>query len=223
MHLLRDREFPDQSSWRGNIIRCGWSAATLLLAACGTLKPVADTTRFYTLAPATPAAGAAVAATAEPPARRIGVRVTVQADYLRRPEIAVRTSANELRLDNDHRWAERIDEGVARVLALGLQHRLPDASVAPVAGGAAAGSRTIVDATIVACEGTADGATLEGYWRIKGLPGQDPALSGHFRRVVSGWNGTDYGQLAGLLGGLVDDLAAEITAGIPTEEHPQAR
>lgn len=176
---------------------------------CVNLKPLADTTRFYTLAPANPAPAAVQAG-----AIRVGVRVSLLSEYLRHPPIAVRVSANELRFSDDQRWAEQLDEGVERALVAALQSRLPDAAVAPTSNGVAAGAPVTITVAISSCEGTADGsAVLEGHWLIRGKD-IEPAAAGAFRRTRTGWDGANYGQLAGLLGGLVDELAAELAPAV---------
>lgn len=186
--------------------------AALFLAGCGSLDPVVDTTRFYTLAPVAAGAGTVPAATDATP---IGVRVTAQPDYLRRTVIAVRTSRNELRLVGDHRWAENLNEGIARVIAQDLQARLPRVFIVPVSsGGMTAGAATHIDITIVACEGSADGAILEAYWRMDTRSDDGASTAGHFREVSTGWDGADYGALAAQLSTPVDQLAAKIAAGV---------
>jgi uncharacterized lipoprotein YmbA len=183
-------------------------ALAALLSACSTLKPVADTTRYYTLV-APPATAAAPAPQEDAP--RVGIRVTVQTDYLRRAPIAVRVGTNELRFASEHRWAERINEAIERALTSSLQQRLADAIVLPVTPGSAAGAALIVDVAIAACEGTTAGeAVLEGFWKMNGDAGAASPASGHFRRSQAGWNGSDYAQLASLLGALIDELAAEL-------------
>jgi uncharacterized lipoprotein YmbA len=185
--------------------------AALLLASCSALKPVPETTRYYTLV-----SPALVAKQPAPDSGtgRVGVRVTAQTDYLRRPPIAVRIGENELRFVEDHRWGERVDEGTERALTLALQSKLKDVLVLPVSHGSASGATVIIDVVMAACEGTNDGATLECYWRLNAGTEIAPAASGHFRQTRTGWNGTDYGQLAGMLGALVDELAAEIAPAI---------
>jgi uncharacterized lipoprotein YmbA len=126
----------------------------------------------------------------------------------------VRASANELQLVPGHRWAERIDEGIARGLVQGLQSRVPNAIVLPTQGGMGSGAPVVVEVAIVACEGSPEGAILEAFWRLDRGGDDGPGSSGHFRRVSSAWDGVDFGALAAQLSELVDQLAAEIAAGI---------
>lgn len=170
-----------------------------------------DTTRYYTMAPAS------VEATTSAATKRVSVRVSLQSEYLRRPAIAVRVTPTELRLGPTHRWAERLDEGVARVVAQALQAARDDVVAAPAASSVSTGPRTEVEITLIACEGTADGAVLEAYWKIHPPPGAGDAASGaagHFRRVRGGWDGSDYAALAEALGALAGQLAQEIAAAL---------
>jgi len=45
--------------------------------------------------------------------------------YLDRPQIVTATSGQEYRLSEDHRWAERLDENIARVSAQNLSALIP--------------------------------------------------------------------------------------------------
>jgi uncharacterized lipoprotein YmbA len=45
-------------------------------------------------------------------------------DYLNRPQIVVEVSKNQYRLDEHHRWAERLDQNIGRALARSLAGRL---------------------------------------------------------------------------------------------------
>lgn len=45
-------------------------------------------------------------------------------DYLNRPQIVVAVSENQYRLDEHHRWAERLDQNIGRTLARLLAGRL---------------------------------------------------------------------------------------------------
>jgi uncharacterized lipoprotein YmbA len=69
--------------------------------------------RFYMLSPVQHAA-----ATAASPV--VGLHVDTLPEYLRRPELAVRASANEVRYDEFSRWAEPLERALPRVLAADL-------------------------------------------------------------------------------------------------------
>lgn len=52
-------------------------------------------------------------------------------DYLDRPQIVTAASGQEYRLSEDHRWAERLDENIARVSAQNLARYIPSDRIIP--------------------------------------------------------------------------------------------
>ncbi len=88
------------------------TAATLtgMFSGCSILEPQPDLTRFFVLA-----------SLAEPAADtsnlRIGIGPLALPDYLRRTEMARRDSETEIRYADTSRWAEPLEEGLARTLA----------------------------------------------------------------------------------------------------------
>jgi uncharacterized lipoprotein YmbA len=87
------------------------------LAGCATTPP----SRFYILSPVTADAAAQPAG----PATAIGVGPVELPKYLDRPQIAVRSGANELFYDETHRWAEALQDNVTTVLAENLARLVP--------------------------------------------------------------------------------------------------
>ncbi len=86
---------------------------TLLLTGCGSSSPRVD---FYTLNPLT-----GMQAEANTPAAdqklSIGVGPVEIPEILDRPQIVTRSGPNKLNVDEFHRWAGRLDESFAQVLA----------------------------------------------------------------------------------------------------------
>ena len=86
---------------------------TLLLAGCGGSSPRVE---FYTLNPLSD-----IQAQSNTPATdrkiSIGVGPVEIPEILDRPQIVTRTGPNKLSIDEFHRWAGRLDEGFAGVLA----------------------------------------------------------------------------------------------------------
>jgi len=87
------------------------------LTGCATTPP----SRFYILS----AVSADTAASSAGPATAIGVGPVDLPRYLDRPQIAVRSGANELRYDETHRWAEALKDNVTDVLAENLASLVP--------------------------------------------------------------------------------------------------
>jgi uncharacterized protein len=91
------------------------------LTGCATTPP----SRFYILS----AVSADTAAQPAGPATAVGVGPVELPKYLDRPQIAVRSGANELLYDETHRWAEALQDNVTTVLAENLARLVPTDSV----------------------------------------------------------------------------------------------
>lgn len=195
--------------------RAGLVAAALLaaaLAGCTALAPVEDHTRFYTLTPAGDAGQ--LAAVVPPDAAFIGIRITSVASHLRGAPIAVRLGEHEVRYEDDHRWASRLDDAVGRAIAAGVQRAAGsriNVAVAPALRSAI--PDVLIEVDLLACEGRrgAEGsALLMADWRVYQARDDKPAASGRLRVEKPGWNGADFGQLAALLAAALDDLAQAV-------------
>jgi uncharacterized lipoprotein YmbA len=183
-----------------------------LLAGCGTFQPVQDVTRFYTLGGAT--ASERIGAVPAPNAPLVGVRIVQTASHLRRPGMVVRVSEHELRYAAGHRWAERLDDAVARDLAAGVQRQVGSRVAVAVAPALRAPvPDVLVEVELLQCEGRAGAngaAVFAADWRIVGGKPGKPLSAGRFQVEKAGWNGTDYDQLAALLSAALDDFAAAL-------------
>ncbi|MDD4914193.1 MAG: PqiC family protein [Methylococcales bacterium] len=93
--------------------------AALLLNGCASHTPMA----FYML-DAEAEAGQAESASALPQNLAVGLGPVHLPEYLNRPQIVVEISENQYRLDEHNRWAERLDENIARTLSRQLAARL---------------------------------------------------------------------------------------------------
>ena len=95
---------------------CVWTA---LLGGCGTPSPRPD--YFLLSADAAPAV--------EKTTLTLGIATFDVAEYLRRVEMVTLAGSNRLRIDPYRRWAEPLDEGMRRILALNLAALLGTDSV----------------------------------------------------------------------------------------------
>jgi uncharacterized lipoprotein YmbA len=86
---------------------------TLLLAGCGSSTPRVE---FYTLNPI-PGMQGQVNTTESDQKLSIGVGPVEIPEILDRPQIVTRSGPNKLNVDEFHRWAGRMDESFAQVLA----------------------------------------------------------------------------------------------------------
>ncbi len=183
-----------------------------VLAGCTALAPLEDRTRFYTLTPA--GDSGQLAAVVPPDSAFIGIRITSVASHLRGAPIAVRSGEHEVRYEDDHRWASRLDDAVGRALAAGVQRSAGSritVGVAPALRSAV--PDVLIEVDLLACEGRrgAEGsALLMADWRVYQAREDKPAASGRLRVEKPGWNGADFGQLAALLAAALDDLAQAV-------------
>jgi uncharacterized lipoprotein YmbA len=129
------------------------------LAGCATTPP----SRFYILSPvaADSAAQPAGHATA------VGVGPIELPKYLDRPQIAVRTGANELGFNETHRWAEPLQDNVTGVLAENLSLLVPTDRISVYPWG----RTTVIDYQVVAeilrFDADASGnVVLSVYWTL---------------------------------------------------------
>jgi uncharacterized lipoprotein YmbA len=88
-----------------------------LLAGCSVTKP----SRYYLLTPVTEHAAGKV----NTPPLALGIGPVAFPAYLDRPEIAVRSSGNELNYAGSHRWAEPLKTAFSHTLAENLSIMLP--------------------------------------------------------------------------------------------------
>ncbi|WP_445369025.1 PqiC family protein [Methylomonas sp. BW4-1] len=89
--------------------------SVLLLAACSS-QPI----QFYMLSAETGAPSAVVL----PPDTVLGLGPIHLPAYLDRPQLITALSEHQYELDDQHRWAERLDDNIARVLRLSLAKQL---------------------------------------------------------------------------------------------------
>ena len=93
------------------------AALAISLAGCATLSAQPDPSRFFTLSSLSPdeqSTGARVQGIS------LGIGPVTLPGYLDRQEIVTRIAQNQIRLSEHDRWAEPLDEGVARVLSQNL-------------------------------------------------------------------------------------------------------
>jgi uncharacterized protein len=80
---------------------------------------------FYMIRPVTVTESPRAAISGGEPGPTIGVGPIRVSDYLDRPQIVTAVSEQEYRLAENHRWAERLDQTLTRVLAENLSVLLP--------------------------------------------------------------------------------------------------
>jgi uncharacterized lipoprotein YmbA len=137
-------------------------AAVLAIAGCGTSpKP-----RFYTLSPQ-PAVAGAPTGTAASDRPRILVGPVMLPDAVNRPQLVTRVGANEVAIEEQHRWAGPLKDEVPRILAADLERltRNPRLTADPFAAATAVDYRLTVD--FQRFEGVVgDDVTLDASWTV---------------------------------------------------------
>ena len=89
-------------------------------------------------------------------------------DYLNRPQIVVEISENQYRLDEQHRWAERLDQNIDRTLAKFLADRLGLAQIIRYPWAQRQTINYQISIDIMEFHQTADGfSRLTAQWQIK--------------------------------------------------------
>jgi uncharacterized protein len=147
---------------------------------------VSDPTQFYTLtqAGAPPVERTATASTAESGVGQttnvsIGVGPVMIPAYLDRRQIVIRTGADQVELSAFHRWAEPLEDGMARILAEEIAARVPTERVVtfPWRGVVARAIQYQVVVTVVRFDGHEGGdVTLDTRWRILDSQGGEQAF-----------------------------------------------
>ncbi|WP_245613190.1 PqiC family protein [Skermanella stibiiresistens] len=133
--------------------------ALLLVAGCAGSQP----SRLYTLTAAPPRPPAV----ATKPSRVIGLESVGVPDYLRRPEIVTRTSANQLKALEFDRWGGTLELMINQTLLRNLNATMPGAEVLqmPVRMDLSPTNTVEIDLDRFEAE-EAGQAVLEARWRI---------------------------------------------------------
>lgn len=161
---------------RGNRRITGAMAGLFMLAGCGSTPPTA----FYTLSPLS-----ASLPTAQTGASRsdvtIGVGPVTVPEFLDRPQIVTRTTANRLDVDEFHRWGGSLQEDFARVLVENLSRLLATnrVSVYPNPEPLDLRYRIVID--IQQFDGRlGEGVTLNAIWMLLDEKAGKPSLTRRF-------------------------------------------
>jgi hypothetical protein len=169
----------------GNLL---WAAgllwAVLLLNACAR-QPM----QFYMLDAEAEAAPVATGGTL-PPGMTVGLGPVHLPQYLNRPQMVIETADNQYSLDEQHRWAERLDENVARSLSQQLAARLEPIQLLrfPWSHRQAPDYQVSVDIQIL--HQAADGySRLQGQWQIRHQ--EQPVLGRRFNCRLAASDGVN--------------------------------
>ena len=194
-------------------------AVILAIAGCATSpKP-----RFYTLSPQ-PAVAAAPIGTAASDRPRILVGPVMLPDAVNRPQLVTRVGANEVAIEEQHRWAGPLKDEVPRILAADLERltRNPRLSADPFAAASAADYRLTVD--FQRFEGVVgDDVTLDALWTVLRTNGDVVSTGRSVLREPAGAPGYDAltAAYSRALSKLADSIAPALNA-LPVIKHGTA-
>ncbi|MGR9105844.1 MAG: PqiC family protein [Gammaproteobacteria bacterium] len=87
--------------------------------------------RFYLLTADVPSSASETSSPERLPATVIGVGPVQIPEYLNRPQMVIGVDEYQYRLDEEHRWAERLDQNIERALLLSLSKQLDGTRLVP--------------------------------------------------------------------------------------------
>jgi hypothetical protein len=182
---------------------------------------VSDPTQYYTLGPAT--AGSPESRESASPRSNgagadtvgIGVGPVIMPGYLDRSQIVTRTGADQVELSMFHRWAEPLEDAIARILAEEIGARVPTERIVtfPWQGAVARTLQYQVVVAVLRFDGRPGGdVTLDTRWRILGRAGDELAFGRSTITEAAGGPGYPpmIAAMARALGTLGREIAVEI-------------
>ena len=186
-----------------------WLLPVLLLSLSACIGGKSPPSQFYLLEPVKAVEGFGGGAETGLLIALAPVRIP---QYVDRPQMVTATGKNAYHLSETNRWAERLDDNIARVLAQNLNLLVPAEVVLANASSRAQQAKFKVSVTILEFHvGPQGQAGLTAQWSV--ARGEETVLGrqASYREPASA---TDYGLMAGALneclGRLSRDLAADV-------------
>ena len=182
--------------------------AATLAGGCTFLEPQPDTTRFYVLA------ALAEPAPEAPKSPALGIGPVQLPAYLGRFEMAYRSTTTEVRYVQGERWAEPLDEGVARVLSENVAALLGSDRVVVLPSLRRTDLDLEVPVEVLRFEPTADGqVTLVARWSVRDLATRR-VLDSHESRIREPLEGDSGASRTNAMSRATLRLAEEIAAAV---------
>lgn len=186
------------------------AALALLLGGCGSTPP----TDYYLLSANAPAGRS----TSRP---SIGIAELKVAEYLQRPEIIMMESANRARLDGFERWAEPLEDGIRRTLALNLGALLETDSVRVRPWPRDWTPDWVLRCTVARLDATATAVELVANWSVQRGTGAEPALE-RGSRLTRARSGSTADSLAADISALLLELSEQIANQMHDDVSPES-
>ena len=186
-------------TWRGVLPLLPWG-----VAACVSLTPQPDPSRFFVLTATVPAPATRQAGMV------LGVGPVTLPGYLRRTQVVTREGEAQVRISENDRWAEAFPAMATRVLTEDLV-----ASLGAERGASYPWPRTLAPSPVVEVDfarferDTSGAALLEASWRMRRGASSRPGHS----RITEPAHGPGMAESAAALSRALGRLAEEITAG----------
>ncbi|MFH1497288.1 MAG: ABC-type transport auxiliary lipoprotein family protein [Verrucomicrobiota bacterium] len=190
--------------------------SALLWSGCSFLpEPKSDPTRYYVLGESAPA---------EAPAKVagglvVGLRAVQVPAYLGGKAMIVRAHGNEIDYRDFSRWAEPLEAAIATRVADRLNRSAGVARVLIYPFPLEVARDVDVKLRVLRCEGVrgdaADTAEVVVEVQVFSAGGGDLLATKVLAAPVAGWDGTDFGRLAELLGEGVATIADELVTLLP--------
>ena len=186
-----------------------WLLPVLLLSLSACIGGKSPPSQFYLLEPVKAVEGFGGGAETGLLIALAPVRIP---QYVDRPQMVTATGKNAYHLSETNRWAERLDDNIARVLAQNLNLLVPAEVVLANASSRAQQAKFKVSVTILEFHvGPQGQAGLTAQWSV--ARGEETVL-GRQASYHEPASATDYGLMAGALneclGRLSRDLAADV-------------
>jgi uncharacterized lipoprotein YmbA len=183
--------------------------ALLLAAAAGCSSP--PKANFYTLTPAPAAARADAKADYSVALGPVGLP-----ESLDRPQMVLRTGANQLAIAEFERWAGPLKNEIALAIAESLKARLGGANVFTYPQGTGADVTVAVDVQRFD-SALGEAATVEVLWQVRTAKGASRSGRSQVREATTG---PGYDALVAAHGRALAAVGAEIAAGISAARRP---
>lgn len=203
------------------------SAALLLYtviiwSGCSLVHPRSDQTRYFVIN--TQPVEDGIASRSALKKLNLGLKLVELPPYLRGKSMVVRTGSNELYYSDFDRWAEPLEQGIARGMKDALCRTQNIGSVMVDSQGESTLDLE-VSIRVLVCEGvrTNDGAASFHFaiaWEARSVKqATAPAQRGIFDAGSLPWNGTDYGDFAARLSDAVASAARAVAASLANETN----
>jgi uncharacterized lipoprotein YmbA len=201
--------------WKAILILPFAALALIVSSGCSLTRPREDPTHFYVLRSAENAPSGTEAPVGGK-RWKIGLRPVEIPNFLKASTMAVRLGPNEIIYADFNRWAEPLDQGIARGCKVMLA-QAPNVESVNLNSRGGSGIDCEITLRVLECEGLREtgGAASISFkvsWEMRIGGNQTATKRGMFEAGQTPWKEGDYGQLAELLSGAAGQLGEALAA-----------